>query len=346
VFDRGTRIDRRTVLRLTAVGASVVVASRDAARSVAAAPPPLEKKDTYAVGFAQVGTNSPWRMAESKSMRDEAKRLGYTLVETDANEDTAKQIADVDSLIAQGVDILIFPPRESTALAQSVLKAKDAGIPVILIDRDVDHSIARPGEDYVTFIGSDYIDQGRRAAEWLVKSTGGKAKIIEVEGTTDSAPAIGRKTGFDDYLKGSFRGTPTPEGPYPDMEIIASQSGDEQRDTGQQAMETMLKAHPDVTAVYAHTDEMALGAITALQAAGRKPGEDVILVSIDGENAALDAILAGTLGASVETNPFFGPIAFETMQKYIAGEQLPDWVKVEDRFFDKSNAAEFQGKQY
>ena len=119
-----------------------------------------------------------------------------------------------------------------------------------------------------------------------------------------------------------------------------------QRDTGQQVMQTLLQAHPDVTAVYAHTDEMALGAIAALQEAGRKPGQDVILVSIDGENAALDAILDGTLGASVETDPFFGPIAFETMQKYIDGEDLPDWVKVKDRFFDQSNAAEFQGKQY
>ena len=218
-------------------------------------------------------------------------------------------------MIAQGVDILIFPPRESQALAPSVMKAKAAGIPVILIDRDVDHAIAKPGEDYVTFIGSDFVDQGRRAAEWLVEATGGKAKIIELEGTTGADPAIDRKTGFDEYLLGSFRGTPTAEGAYPEMEIIASQTGDFQRDTGRQVMQTLLQAHPDVTAVYAHNDEMAIGAIAALEEAGRKPGEDVILVSIDGENAALDAILDGTLGASVESSPFFGPIAFETMQQ-------------------------------
>ena len=150
--------------------------------------PPLEEKDTYTVGFAQTGSNNPWRLGESKSMQDEAARLGYTLVETNANEDTAKQIADVDSLIAQGVDILIFPPRESQALAPSVMKAKAAGIPVILIDRDVDHEIAKPGEDYVTFIGSDFVDQGRRAAEWLVEATGGEAKIIQLEGTTGVRP--------------------------------------------------------------------------------------------------------------------------------------------------------------
>jgi len=205
------------MLRLTAAGAGVMVAGRYVAVSVAAAPPPLEKQDTYTIGFAQTGSNNPWRLGESKSMQDEAKRLGYTLIETNANEDTAKQIADVDSLIAQGVDILIFPPRESQALAPSVMKAKAAGIPVILIDRDVDHSIAKPGEDYVTFIGSDFVDQGRRAAEWLVEATGGKAKIIELEGTTGADPAIDRKTGFDEFLQGSFRGTPTASGPYPDM---------------------------------------------------------------------------------------------------------------------------------
>jgi ribose transport system substrate-binding protein len=279
-------------------------------------------------------------------MQDEAKRLGYTLVETNANEQTDKQIADVASLIAQKVDILIFPPRESQALAPSVLQAKAAGIPVILIDRDVDHSIAKPGEDYITFIGSDFVDQGRRAAEWLVKATDGKAKIIELEGTTGADPAIERKKGFDEYLQGSFKGTPTPEGAYPDMEIIASQTGNFLRDTGREVMQTLLQAHPDVTAVYAHNDEMAIGAIAALQEAGRKPGEDVIIVSIDGENAALDAIVDGTLGATVESSPFFGPIAFKTMQQYIDGEDIPDWVKVEDRFFDKSNAAEFQGKQF
>jgi galactofuranose transport system substrate-binding protein len=339
-------LNRRSVLRLTAAGTGIVVASRYFTTSVAAQVPPLEEKDTYTVGFAQTGLNNPWRLANSKSMQDEAARLGYTLIETNANEDTAKQIADIDSLIAQGVDILIFPPRESQALAPSVIKAKNAGIPVILTDRDVDHSIAKPGEDYITFIGSDFVDQGRRAAEWLAKEMNGEAKIIQLEGTTGSDPAIDRKKGFEDYLAGNFQGTPTPEGAFPGMEIIASQTADFQRDTGREVMQTLLQAHPDVNAVYAHNDEMAIGAIAALQEAGRRPGEDVILVSIDGENAALDAILDGTLGASVESSPFHGPIAFETMQKYIAGEDIPDWVKMEDRFFDESNAAEFQGKQF
>lgn len=130
------------------------------------------------------------------------------------------------------------------------------------------------------------------------------------------------------------------------MTILDSQSGDFQRDPGRKLMQTLLQAHPDVTAVYAHNDEMAIGAIAALKDAGKKPGQDVILVSIDGENDALDAIVAGELGATVESSPFFGPIAFETMDKYVNGEDIPDWVIVKDRFFDKNNAKDFQGKQF
>jgi len=315
---------RRTFLKVGAAGTAIVVAGRAGFSVSMAQTPTLEKKDTYTVGFAQTDSANPWRLAETASMKKQFEEdLGWTLIATDANADTAKQLADLDSIIAQKPDIIIFPPRESQALAPKVLEIKEAGIPVILIDRDVDHSIAKPGEDYVTFIGSDFVDQGRRAAEWLAKATGGNAKIIELEGTTGADPAIDRKKGFDDYIAGTFKGSPTADGAF-SMEIIASQTGNFTRDEGRQAMETLLQAHPEVTAVYAHNDEMAIGAIAALEAAGRKPGEDVILVSIDGENAAMDAIVEGKLGASVESSPFFGPIAYETMMKFINGEDIPD----------------------
>ncbi len=340
-------LSRRHLLKLAAAGAGVAALSpRLVQRAWAQELPPLPKKDTYTVGFCQTGSNNPWRLAETKSMQDEAAKRGYKLIATDANEDTAKQIADVASVIAQRPDILIFPPRESGPLAPSVLQAKQAGIPVILIDRDVEHDVAMPGRDYITFIGSDFVDQGRRAAEWLIGATGGNARIIELEGTTGADPAIDRKQGFDELiLGGSFKGTPVAT-PVAGMQILASQTGNFTRNEGRQVMETLLQAHPDVTAVYAHNDEMAIGAIAALEAAGRKPGQDVILVSIDGENDALQAIVDGKLGATVESSPFFGPIAFDTMLKYANGEDLPDWVVVQDRFFDKSNAAEFVGKQF
>jgi ribose transport system substrate-binding protein len=292
--------------------------------------PPLKKKDTYKVGFAQTESNNPWRLAQTASMQDEAKKLGYQLVYTDAAGSAAKQAADVNSMIAQGVDLIFLPPREEKPLIPAIMNAKKAGIPVILIDRDVDHSLAKPGVDYVTFIGSDFVEEGKRVAEWLVKAVDGKAKIIEIEGTIGSSPANDRKKGFDTYIKD-----------HPGMVILASQSGDFARDKGRQVMETLLQAHPDVTAVYSHSDEMALGAIAAIEAGGKTPGKDIIVVGIDGEKAALEAIIAGKMGATCECNPRFGPRAFAVMKQYAAGEKLPTFIKNEDRFFDATNAKEF-----
>jgi ribose transport system substrate-binding protein len=341
------RLSRRTLIKSSAIVGSGLVVGRYYVGPAHAAPPPLAKKDSYTIGFAQTGSTNPWRLAETASMKDQFEtKLGWKLIATDANEQTDKQLADIDSIIAQKPDIFIFPPRESKALAPAVLKMKQAGIPVILIDRDVDHDVAKPGEDYVTFIGSDFVQQGMQAAKWLTEAMKGQAKIIELEGTTGADPAIDRKKGFDDYIAGTFKGTPTAEGPQGGMQILASQDGNFLRDTGRKVMETLLQAHPDVNAVYAHNDEMAIGAIAALEAAGRKPGQDITLVSIDGENAAMDAIVEGKLGASVESSPFFGPISYETMMKYVNGEAIPDWVVVKDRFFDKSNAKDFQGKQF
>jgi ribose transport system substrate-binding protein len=289
--------------------------------------PKLKQKDSYKVGFAQTESNNPWRIAETKSMQDVAKSCNWNLVYTDAGGSAAKQVADVESMIAQKVDLIVLAPREEKPLIPAVMKAKKAGIPVILIDRNVDQKLAAAGKDYVTFIGSDFVDQGRRAAEWLVKATGGKGTIVELEGTTGSSPANNRKKGFDDVIAKQSG-----------MKIVASQSGDFARDKGRQVMQTLLQAHPNVTAVYAHNDEMAIGAIAALEAAGKKPGKDVIVVSIDGTRDALQAIASGKMGATVQSSPFFGPITCETAKKYAKGEKIPAWVKVEDKFYDKSNA--------
>jgi ribose transport system substrate-binding protein len=324
-------MNRRFVLKLSAGAAAVAFG----AGLAFAAPPTLEKKDSYKVGFAQTESNNPWRIAETKSMQDIAESCGWQLVYTDAAGSAAKQVADVDSMIAQGVDVIFLPPREEQPLLPAVMRAKQAGIPVFLIDRSVDPNVAKPGEDYVTFIGSDFVDQGRRAAEWLVEATGGKGTIIELEGTTGSSPANDRKKGFDEVIA-----------KHPDMKIVASQTGDFARDKGRTVMETLLQAHPDATAVYAHNDEMAIGAIQALEAAGRKPGQDITVVSIDGTRDALQAIIDGKMGATVESSPFFGPISCETMKKYAEGQPIEPWVKVEDRMFTKDNAAEHVDEAY
>jgi galactofuranose transport system substrate-binding protein len=315
---------RRTWLTLAAGVAAVALLNGGAGAQEL---PKLEQKDSYKVGFAQTESNNPWRIAQTESMQAEAAELGHQLVYTDAAGSAAKQVADVKSMIAQGVDLIFLAPREEKPLIPAVMEAKRAGIPVILLDRNVDQSLAQAGRDYVTFIGSDFVDEGRRAAEWLIEATDGNAKIIQLEGTVGSSPANDRRKGFEDAIADQ-----------PGMQIVASQSGDFARDKGRQVAETLLQAHPDATAIYAHNDEMAVGAIAAIEAAGKVPGKDIVLVSIDGTRDALQAIIDGKLGATVECNPRFGPKAFETMAAYAKGEQIPAWVKNDDKFFDSANA--------
>lgn len=290
--------------------------------------PKLAKKATYRVGFAQTESNNPWRLAQTKSMQDEAKKRGWQLVYTDAAGSAAKQVSDVRSMIAQRVDAIFLAPREEKPLAPVVVEARKAGIPVILLDRNVDQSIAKPGRDFVTFIGSDFIEQGRRAADWLIKETKGNAKIIQLLGTTGSSPANDRRKGFEDAIKGQ-----------PGMKILASQDGDFARDKGRQVMETLLQANPDVNVVYAHNDEMAIGAIAALKAAGKTPGKDVLVVSIDGGYDAVKLVTEGQINYVVESNPRFGPKAFDTLAAYANGQKLAAKIIVPDREFTKANAA-------
>jgi galactofuranose transport system substrate-binding protein len=287
----------------------------------------------YVVGFSQMESDNPWRIAQTKSLRDEAAKRGYQLVVTDAQGQTAKQVSDVEDLIARRVNVILLAPREYEGLAPALQAAKRAKIPVVLVDRQ---AAGTAGEDYVTFLGSNFIDQGKRAAEWLAKETNGKANIVELTGTPGSSVAADRAKGFKDEIA-----------KHPGMKIVASQTGDFSRASAQRVMQNIAQSlGSQLTAVYAHNDEMALGAIQALKAAGRTPGTDVKVVSVDGQRAALEAITRGELGATVESNPRFGPIAFDTIEKVKRGETVPTKILITDRFFDKSNAAQFVGEAY
>jgi ribose transport system substrate-binding protein len=297
------------------------------ARRALADYPMIKPKASYKAGFAQSESNNPWRLAETASMKAEAEKVGWQLVYTDAASSAAKEVSDVNSLIAQGVDVIFLVPREERPLIPAVMAAKRAGIPVILIDRSVDPALAKPGEDYLCFIGSNFVQEGQRVGEWLAKQTKGQAKIIELEGSVGASPANDRKKGFDEAIK-----------KFPGMSILASQSGDFVRDTGRQVAQTLLQAHPEANAIYAHNDEMALGAIAALEAAGKVPGKDVIIVSVDGEHDGVQAIVDGKLAATCECSPKFGPVAFATAIAYSKGEKIPPQIINQDRFYDASNA--------
>jgi ABC-type sugar transport system substrate-binding protein len=290
-------------------------------------------EDRFVVGFSQMESDNPWRLAQTQSLRDEAAKRGYELVVTDAQGQTAKQVADVEDLIARRVDLILLAPREFEGLAPALQAARSAGIPVILVDRE---AAGTAGQDYVTFLGSNFVEQGKRAAEWLAKETGGQAKIVELSLTPGSSVARDRAEGFRQGIA-----------QYPGMEIIASQTGNASRAQGERVMQNIAQARgKEITAVYAHNDEMALGAIQALKAAGLQPGTDVKIVSIDGQRAALEAIERGELGATVESNPRFGPLAFDTIEKVRRGEAVPTKLLVTDRFFDSTNATQFKAEAY
>jgi ABC-type sugar transport system substrate-binding protein len=298
------------------------VAGGPAAASGGAAGP---ARQSYTVGFAQVGAESSWRTAETESIKGEAEKRGVTLKFSDAQGKQENQIKAVRGFIAQGVDAIILAPVVETGWEPVLKEAKQAEIPVVLVDRGLaveDDSL------YATLIASDFVAEGRMAAEWLVKKTGGKATIIELQGTPGAAPAIDRKKGFEAGIKD-----------HADMKIIASQSGDFRRSVGKEVTEALLKVHGDkVTAVYAHNDDMALGAIQAIEEAGKKPGQDVVIVSIDGVKGAFEAMVKGTLNCSVECSPLLGPLAFDAVEKALGGESLPKKTVVDDQVYDQSNA--------
>jgi galactofuranose transport system substrate-binding protein len=294
--------------------------------------PPNVSFGSATFGFAQTENNNPWRIAQTESMRNAAEENGVEIVITDAQSNTPKQVSDIQDMIAQGVDVLFIPPREEQGLEPALQSAREAGVPVFLVDREANAEIC---EDYISFMGSNFVEQGERAAEWLVEATKGKAKVAELQGTVGASVTADRGEGFKSVIDENSG-----------MEIVASQSGNFNRAEGQNVMEQILGGNPDLDAVYAHNDEMAIGAIQALKDAGRKPGEDVTVVSVDGTRDALQAIIDGDLGATVETNPRFGPLAFDTAERFLSGEQIPTKITVQDRLFDKSNAAQFIDSAY
>lgn len=284
-------------------------------------------KKPATVGFAQVGAESAWRTAETESIKSEAAKRGVNLKFSDAQGKQENQIRAVRSFIAQGVDAIILAPVVETGWGPVLQEAKRAKIPVVLVDRGIkvtDDSL------FATLIASDFVEEGKLAAEWLAKKVNGKAGIIELQGTPGAAPAIDRKKGFEQGIA-----------KHPGMKIIASQSGDFRRSQGKEVMEALIKKHGnEITAVYAHNDDMALGAIQAIEESGRKPGSDVIVVSVDGVKDAFNAMIAGKLNCTVECNPLLGPMAFDAVEKALAGQKLPKRTVVQDQVFDQSTAKE------
>jgi galactofuranose transport system substrate-binding protein len=239
------------------------------------------------------------------------------------------------SFIAQGVDVIAFSPVVETGWEPVLKEIKARKIPVILTDRAVD--VSDPSL-FVTFIGSDFVEEGRRAGQWVVTATGGKANVAELQGTPGSAPAIDRKKGFEEVISKS-----------PGIKIIKSQSGNFTRAQGKEVMEAFLKSPEgkSIDLLFAHNDDMALGAIQAMEEAGIKPGEQIKIISIDGVHDAFQAMVDGKLNCTVECNPLLGPQLFDAVEAVRSGKTLPKRIKVEEGVYEQNKAKDvIKDRQY
>ena len=287
------------------------------------------QKKTYkelVVGFAQVGAESEWRTGNSASIKEAADALGVELLFADGQQLQENQIKAIRSFIAQQVDVIGVSPVVENGWDSVFQEAKDAGIPIILVDRraNVDESL------YATHLGSDFVEEGRNAARVMVKLLNGKGNIVELTGTAGSAPAIDRYNGFREILKD-----------YPDIHIIDSVDGDFTRARGKEAMADLLEKYGDqINALYSHNDDMAIGAIKSIEAYGLKPGVDIKIVSIDAIQDAFQAMIDGKLNATVECNPLLGPKFFELALKVANGEYVPKWIPSSESIYYPDNALE------
>ena len=279
------------------------------------------------VGFSQIGSESGWRAAETTVTRQEAEARGIDLQFSDAQQRQENQIAAVRSFVAQGVDAILLAPVVATGWDSVLEEAAEAEIPVILLDRLVDSDPSL----YLTAVGSDLVHEGEVAGQWLVDTVAGEpCRVVELQGTTGSSPAIDRKTGFENAIAAADN-----------IEIVQSQTGNFTRAEGKTVMEAFLQAEgggADICALYAHNDDMAVGAIQAIREAGLKPGEDILVVSIDGVPDIFQAMAAGEANATVELTPNMAGPAFDALAAYMAdGTEPPKFIQTESRLYTQAD---------
>lgn len=314
-----------------------LIASLLAASFALTAPFAAMAQKKTVVGFSQIGAESEWRTANSNSMKAAAAAAGIELKFSDAQQKQENQIKALRSFIAQKVDVIVLTPVVESGWDTVLKEIKDAKIPLILMDRSVD---SKDTSLYTTHIGFDFVEEGRLAGRWLVdKSKGlkGDVNVVELQGTVGSAPAIDRKKGFEEAIAAE-----------PRIKIIRSQTGDFTRAKGKEVMEAFLKSEgKKINVLYAHNDDMGIGAIQAIEEAGIKPGKDILIISVDGVKGAFEAMVAGKLNVTVECNPLLGPLVMATAKDIAAGKTVPREIIGKDGVYPMETAAkEFPNRQY
>lgn len=278
------------------------------------------------IGFSQIGSESAWRTAFTDAVQAEAEERGINLLFSDAQQSQENQIAAIRAWLAQGeVDAIILAPVIESGWDDVLQEAQDFGVPVIIVDRNVDADESL----YVTRVSSNFVHEGRLAAAWLVQATSGDCNIVELQGTVGSAAASDRQQGFNEVIA-----------LFPDMEIIRSETGNFVRSEGKQVMESFLSSEDpaNICAVWAHNDDMAIGAIEAIKEVGLDPGEDILVVSVDAIPDIFDSLDAGDANATVELSPFMGGPAFDAVVATLNGEELPKWIPVPGKLYTSREA--------
>jgi ABC-type sugar transport system substrate-binding protein len=318
----------RVMTAMTVIATAGVLAACGSGPAPGAAPGAGSEGGPITMGFSQVGAESGWRTANTKSIQEAATAADVDLKFSDANGEQENQISAIRSFVQQRVDVIAFSPVVRTGWDAVLLEAKNAGIPVILTDRAVD---TQEKDVFKTFVGADFVEEGRRAGKWVVEqyaTAPGPVSIVQLEGTTGADPAIERNTGFADAIAAN-----------PNLKVIASQSGDFTRSGGKQVMEAFLKANPKIDLVFAQNDDMGLGAMEAIEAAGLTPGKDVKIVAVDATHDGMQALADGKFNYIVECNPLLGPQLMDLAKKVVAGEPVPPRVVTPDEAFDQQQAA-------
>ncbi|HEU4757466.1 MAG TPA: ABC transporter substrate-binding protein [Agromyces sp.] len=318
----------KKLIGIAAAGAMLLALSGCASGGSAASdgPKPL---DELVVGFAQVGAESGWRTANTKDIQAAFEEAGIELKFSDAQQKQENQIKAIRSYIQQQVDVIAFSPVVETGWDAVLNEAKAAGIPVVLTDRAVD---SKDESLYVSFLGSDFVEEGEKAGQWVLDEyadTTEPVQIIQLEGTTGAAPAIDRAEGFADVIAEN-----------PNLEVVASQTGDFTRAGGKQVTEALLKSNPDVDLIYAHNDDMGLGAIEAIEAAGLVPGEDIKIVTVDAVKDGMQALADGKINFIVECSPLLGKQLIEIVKQINDGETPEKRIITEETTFTQEQAVE------
>ena len=320
----------KKLIGLAAAGAMLVAlagcASGGTGGAAADGPKPL---DELVVGFAQVGAESGWRTANTKDIQASFEEAGIELKFSDAQQKQENQIKAIRSYIQQQVDVIAFSPVVETGWDAVLNEAKAAGIPVVLTDRAVD---SQDESLYVSFLGSDFIEEGKKAGQWVLDEYADATEpveIIQLEGTTGAAPAIDRAEGFAEVIAENEN-----------LQVIESQTGDFTRAGGKQVTEALLKANPGVDLIYAHNDDMGLGAIEAIEAAGLVPGVDIKIVTVDAVKDGMQALADGKINFIVECSPLLGKQLVEIVKQINDGEEPEKRIITEETTFTQEQAIE------